>query len=145
MSDLTTKRIRVDWDELEEAFSDRSSEHRYYLDRETGAVHFFSAYLDNEEESEDERALTAGERYVLIPYERRGVPREDLVEFVASLVPQRERQVLEAALREPESQNRFQEKLSGLPKAKNEWRGFLESRLETRIKRWLEEVAVEPL
>lgn len=145
MSDLPVKRIRVDWDELEEAFVDRSSDHRYYLDRETGAVHFFSAYLDNDEESEDERALTAGERYVLIPYERRGVPREDLVAFVSSLSPPRERRVLEAALSEPEGQKRFQEKLSVLPTAKHEWEGFIESRLETRIKRWLEEVAVEPL
>ncbi len=36
------KRIRIDWAELEDTFCDGSDEHRYYLDRDTGAVHFFS-------------------------------------------------------------------------------------------------------
>ncbi len=71
MSALEWKRIRVDWEELEEAFEDGASDHRYYLDRETGAVHFFSSYLHNEEEEEDERVITSEERYVLIPPELR--------------------------------------------------------------------------
>ena len=58
MSSLEWKRIRVDWEELLEAFEDGSTDHRYYLDRETGAVHFFSEYLDNEEEEEPPHALT---------------------------------------------------------------------------------------
>ena len=71
MSSLEWKRIRVDWEELQEAFEDGASDHRYYLDRETGAVHFFSTYLDNDDEEEDERVITSEERYVLIPPELR--------------------------------------------------------------------------
>ena len=85
MSSLEWKRIRVDWQELLDAFEDGSTEHRYYLDRETGAVHFFSEYLDNEDEEEDERAITVEERYVQIPAARRTVSTDELREFVASL------------------------------------------------------------
>ena len=74
MNQLEPKRIRVDWEELEEAFADG-----YYLDRETGAVHFFSSYLDNEDDEEDERILTADERYVLIPADVRALPNEELL------------------------------------------------------------------
>lgn len=78
MSSLEWKRIRVDWQELEEAFEDAASDHRYYLDRETGAVHFFSSYLDNEEEEEQERAITAEERFALIPPELRHFQESDM-------------------------------------------------------------------
>ncbi|HSF18575.1 MAG TPA: hypothetical protein VLK65_23805 [Vicinamibacteria bacterium] len=79
MNQLEPKRIRVDWEELKEAFADGSKDHRYYLDRETGAVHFFSSYLDNEDDEEDERILTADERYVLIPADVRALPNEELL------------------------------------------------------------------
>ena len=85
MNQLEPKRIRVDWEELEEAFADGSKDHRYYLDRETGAVHFFSSYLDNEDDEEDERTLTADERYVLIPAEVRAFTKEELSELASTL------------------------------------------------------------
>jgi hypothetical protein len=74
------KRIKVDWEELEEAFQDGSGEHRYYLDRETGQVHFFSAYLDGDEEDERERQLACQERYVAIPLPQRLPPFGELRE-----------------------------------------------------------------
>ena len=78
MSSLEWRRIRVDWQELLDAFEDASADHRYYLDRETGAVHFFSEYLDNEEDEEDERAIISEERYVQIPHARLTVSTEEL-------------------------------------------------------------------
>ena len=83
MSALAWKRIRVDWEELEDAFEDGASDHRYYLDRETGAVHFFSSYLDNDEEEENERVITSEQRYVLIPPELR-LSHENLEACIAS-------------------------------------------------------------
>ena len=38
MASLLTMHIKVDWEELSEAFQDSSQDHRYYLDRETGVV-----------------------------------------------------------------------------------------------------------
>jgi hypothetical protein len=145
MSGLAWRRIRVDWEELEDAFADSSADHRYYLDRETGAVHFFSSYLDNEDEEEDEKAITAESRYVLIPHERRLVPSNELSEFVRSLDREPERRALESSLRSPEAYRRFEEALSTLPAAENEWRQFMRARLGPRIKSWLTDVAVEPL
>jgi len=148
MSDLERRRIRVDWEELEDAFADSSAEHRYYLDRETGAVHFFSSYLDNEDEEEDERAITAEDRYVLIPHARRLVPSHELREFVASLGPRDARRELESSLNglpAPEGYRRFEEAVAENPQALDEWRRFVKERLGPRIKSWLTDVAVEPL
>ena len=148
MSDLEWRRIRVDWEELEDAFADSASDHRYYLDRETGAVHFFSSYLDNEDEEEDERAITAEDRYVLIPHARRLVPFPELHEFVASLGPRDARRELESslqALQAPEGYRRFEEAVAENPQTLDEWRRFVKERMGTRIKSWLEDVAVQPL
>ncbi len=145
MSDLEWRRIRVDWEELEDAFADSSADHRYYLDRETGAVHFFSSYLDNEDEEEDERAITAENRYVLIPHARRLVPAHELREFVASLGPLDARRELASSLANPEGYRRFEEVVAENPQAHDEWLRFVKERLGPRIKSWLADVAVEPL
>ena len=148
MSDLEWRRIRVDWEELEDAFADSSADHRYYLDRETGAVHFFSSYLDNEDEEEDERAITAEDRYVLIPHARRLVPSHQLREFVASLGPRDARREIESSLnglQAPEGYRRFEEVVAENPQALDEWRRFVKERMGLRIKSWLADVAVEPL
>ena len=148
MSDLEWRRIRVDWEELEDAFADSSADHRYYLDRETGAVHFFSSYLDNEDEEEDERAITAEDRYVLIPHARRLVPSHELREFVASFGPRDGRRELESSLnglQAPEGYRRFEEVVAENPQALDEWRRFVKERIGPRIKNWLADVAVEPL
>lgn len=145
MSDLEWQRIRVDWEELEDAFADSSSDHRYYLDRETGAVHFFSSYLDNEDEAEDERAIVAEKRYVVIPHARRLLPSHEVREFVASLGAQEARRELESSLSVPEGYRRFEEVVAEHPQALDEWRRFVKERMGPRIKSWLADVAVEPL
>ena len=145
MSDLEWRRIRVDWEELEDAFADSSADHRYYLDRETGAVHFFSSYLDNADEEQDERAITAEDRYVLIPHARRLVPAHELREFVASLGPRDGRRELESFLQAPEGYRRFEEAVAEDPQALDEWHRFVKERMGPRIKSWLADVAVEPL
>ncbi|HLE72289.1 MAG TPA: UPF0158 family protein [Vicinamibacteria bacterium] len=145
MSNLEWRRIRIDWEELEDAFADSSADHRYYLDRETGAVHFFSSYLDNEDEEEEERAITAEARYVLIPHARRLVPSHELREFAASFGPRDARRELESSLQAPEGYRRFEEIVAENPQALDEWRRFVKERMGPRIKSWLADVAVEPL
>lgn len=145
MTTPSWKRIRVDWQELEDAFEDASVDHRYYLDRETGAVHFFSSYLDNEEEEEDEKAITSEERYVLIPQARRTIPFADLVAFVASLGKGDEHERLESVLEAAGGYEHFREVIEDLPAARRRWHAFVQGRLEERIKEWLAEVGVEPL
>lgn len=143
--EVTVKRIRVDWQELEDAFRDDSDEHRYYLDRDTGAVHFFSMYLDNEEEEEDERHITSEARYVLIPHGRRLVPLRQLKDFVSGIDDERDRRLLRAALLTPQARVRFHEMLEQALGLRDDWRRFVRAGLEGRIKDWLAEVGVEPL
>jgi hypothetical protein len=145
MSDREKRRIRIDWAELEDAFADSSSDHRYYLDRETGAVHFFSSYLESEDEDEEERAITAEERYVLIPHARRVLPSHEIREFLASLGPDQARRELASSLKSSGDYRRFEEAVAANQAAREEWRRFVKDRLEPRIKSWLADVAVEPL
>jgi hypothetical protein len=145
MSSPAWKRIRVDWEELLDAFEDGSTEHRYYFDRETGAVHFFSEYLDNEEEEEDERSITVEERYVQIPAARRTVPTDELREFVASLEDGSERTALNTTLRARGGYQHFREAVDAMPAVREEWQQFSHASLKERIEQWLSEVSVEPL
>jgi hypothetical protein len=145
MSPFDRKRIRVDWEELEDAFADASTDHRYYLDRETGAVHFFSSYLDNEEEAEDEQAITSEERYVQIPHAQRVVQLSEILEFVGRIEEDRAQKRLRAILERHGGSRGFEEALEELPAARREWREFTEARRDARIKEWLYEVGIEPL
>jgi hypothetical protein len=145
MSDRETRRIRIDWAELEDAFADSSTDHRYYLDRETGAVHFFSSYLESEDEEEDERAITAEERYVLIPHARRLLPSHEIREFIASLGPEDAKRELASSLKSTGDYRRFEEALAANQRAQDEWRRFVKARLGPRINSWLADVSVEPL
>lgn len=145
MSAFERKRIRVDWEELEDAFADSSADHRYYLDRETGAVHFFSSYLDNEEEAEDEQVITSEERYVQIPHGKRIVSLNEILEFVARVEEDRTRKRLRSMIELHGGAKEFEEALDDLPATRREWREFSEARRDARIKEWLYEVGVEPL
>ena len=145
MSSLQWKRIRVDWQELLDAFDDDSDEHRYYLDRETGAVHFFSEYLNNEDEDEDERAIASEERYVQIPPARRTVSTDELRTFTASLQDGSERRLLTTALSAQGGYQHFREAVDALPAVRGKWRQFTHENLKERIEKWLSEVSVEPL
>ena len=139
------KLLRVDWSELADAFQDDSRDHRYYLDRDTGEVHFFSTYLENEDEQEDEERITTEERYVTIPLSRRVMPVRDLRQFVGTLAEGRERNLLSLTLREREARVRFNDTLDGLPEARAKWCEFQEQIVERRILEWLGEVGVQPI
>ena len=138
------KLLRVDWSELTDAFQDDSRDHRYYLDKDTGEVHFFSTYLENEEEQEDEERLTAEERYVTIPLSRRVMPFRDLRRFIRTLA-EGERNLLSSTLRGQEARVRFNDTLDGMPEAREKWGQFQEQIVERRILEWLGEVGVKPI
>ena len=138
------KQLRVDWSELADAFDDDSRDHRYYLDRDTGEVHFFSTYLENEEEQEDEQRLTAEDRYVVISLSRRLVPVRDIHQFVGTLEG-RDRKLLRSSLGEQEARARFDDTLDDLPETREKWFRFKQQVVERRILEWLGEVGVQPL
>jgi len=139
------KQLRVDWSELADAFQDDSRDHRYYLDTDTGEVHFFSTYLENEEEQEDEERITTEDRYVTIPLSRRVTPFHDLRQFVGTLAEGHERTLLSSTLRGREARVRFNDTLDDLPEAREKWSRFQEQVVERRILEWLGEVGVQPI
>ena len=118
------KLLRVDWSELADAFQDEARDHRYYLDRDTGEVYFFSTYLENEEEQEDEERITTEERYVTIPLARRVMPVGDLRRFVGTLAKGHERTLLTSTLGGREARVRFNDTLDDLPEAREKWGSF---------------------
>jgi hypothetical protein len=146
MTESGRTRIRVDWEELLDAFEDASNDHRYYLDRETGAVHFFSSYLDHDDD--EERSMSSEERYVLVPKTERNGPRdEDVREFVRLLGEGDDEQRIREALRDSAERGaqRACEALERTPSLSRQWRRFRLERMQSRIQRWLTEVGVEPL
>ncbi len=139
------KQLRIDWEELSDAFEDGSRDHRYYLDRETGVVHFFSSYLDNEEEKKTEAQISSEGRYVSIPLSRRLLRQVDPNEFVRSLEQARDRRLLSVTLHGPDALGRFSEKLDTIPELHEKWVQFQKAAQRKRAKEWLSEVGVEPL
>ena len=139
------KLLRVDWSELADAFQDEAGDHRYYLDRDTGEVYFFSTYLENDEEQEDEERITTEERYVTIPLSRRVMPVRDLRRFVGTLAKGHDRSLLNSTLGGGEARVRFNDTLDDLPEAREKWGQFQEQIVEHRILEWLGEVGVQPI
>ncbi len=139
------KLLRVDWSELADAFQDEARDHRYYLDRDTGEVYFFSTYLENEEEQEDEERITTEERYVTIPLARRVMPVRDLRRFVGTLAKGHDRSLLSSSLGGREARVQFNDTLDDLPEAREKWGQFQEQIVEHRILEWLGEVGVQPI
>ena len=139
------RHIRVDWDELSEALQDASRDHRYYLDRETGIVHFFSSYLDNDDDQEDEDRILAESRYVSIPLSLRSVPHSELDDFVRSLGRGKVGRALGSALEGQDAFRRFSEVMDTLPGAREKWNRFRQCSIRRKAKQWLVEVGIEPL
>ena len=140
------KRIRLDWSELRDAFADTAGEHRYYLDRETGAVHFFSTYLDNDEEKEDEQLISSDGRYARIPLDDDSSnSRRHIEEFIRTLGNSAERQSLRSATETSRAEESFMKALSRYPTASRLWARYCEEKLDARIEQWLGRVGVEPL
>ena len=139
------RHIRVDWDELSEAFQDTSQDHRYYLDRETGVVHFFSSYLDNDEDQEDEERISGEPRYASIPLSSRLVSPSDLDDFIRSLGRGKDGRTLSSAMGGRDAFRRFSEVLDKMPGTREKWNRFLQRLVRRRARQWLVEVGVEPL
>jgi len=145
---MKRKPIRVNWDELEAAFDNQSSDLVYYLDLVTGHV-----ILDGEGEDpgdEDDPAWTGGEsaddgtRAYVEP-----LATETKVEWIRRYVAEsgdldpgvRERLV--EALRSDEPATGIIATFRDDPEAKDHWYRFRDDRLHERIEEWLRDHGVE--
>lgn len=135
------KPIRVDWDDLESAFNNRSQELVYYLDLVTGHVH-----LQDEGESDEEDPAIAGPtaaaedtRALITP------PDEDteitwMVEFVDSAdeLGDELHAVLQDALDDDDPLDAFREALRDQDEVRSQWFLFRSDHVHDFIDTWLE-------
>ena len=138
------KPIRIDWDDLESAFNNRSQDLVYYLDLVTGHVH-----LQDEDESDEEDPATAGRpatdtRAAIRP------PDEDteinwMVEFVDSAddLDDELQAGLREALDDDDPLDAFRETLRDHDETRSRWFLFRSDHVHDFIDAWLDASGVK--
>jgi hypothetical protein len=141
MSDLEWRRIRVDWEELEDAFTDSSADHRYYLDRETGrsTLRPFSTTKTRRKTSAPSPPRPLCSHPARAP--SGSVARASRVRGILARGTRRE---LESSLQAPEVTAGSKRPSPKIPRRSTSGARFVKERMGTRIKSWLADVAVQP-
>jgi Uncharacterised protein family (UPF0158) len=143
----STKRVPVDWDDLEMALTSNRGEWTCYLDLETGEVRMvpMDRLDDDDELSEDEidAGLDAGR---LIHVEPLGseVEYRWMEEFAGTVRNVRLRDRLEVALDGRGAFRRFKNVLLDFPAERERWFAFRDERLHAAAREWLGELGIEP-
>ena len=144
-----SRRVAVDWDDLEMALTQNAAEWACYLDVRTGAVQMVPVDrlgeddddLPSEEDIDD--AVDAGH---LVPVTPLGssVEYEWMTEFTASVADTRLRDLLEIALDGRGAFRRFKNVLLGDLRERDRWLAFRDARLREAARSWLAEQGIEP-
>jgi len=144
----STRRVPVNWDDLEMALTANPAEWSHYLDRRTGEVRMVPIdRLDDEgiwpSGDEIDAGLDAGH---LIPIEPIGSSVEYgwMAEFAASVADARLRDRLEVALDGRGAFRRFKNALLDAPDERERWFAFRDARLRAAAREWLAEQGIEP-
>jgi len=152
------RKLAVDMRELTSAF-DYSEGITFYLDLETGAVLYITddvlfgledALLD-EDDWRHEAAPEAlqildglGTRYLEIPQADSFTGYNDMVEFIADVEGEHQRELLDVAGRGKGAFRRFKDVLYDYPEARQRWFQFKNEQMRRRVERWLAAHDFEP-
>jgi tetratricopeptide (TPR) repeat protein len=129
--------VPVDLGVFVTAFEDQDGERTWYLDRETGNVHFVSDLTDDDVLPVAREELEENPRFLAIEPEDTHDAYEDMVEFAETVGPKlRER--LADALDGKGAFGRFKRVLQSAPQERERWCRFRDVRLEARARKWLE-------
>lgn len=134
--------MRIDWDELEAAFSFSSTMHRHFLLLQTGEVLFVSEDMDEEERTEIEERLDAGgfaEIEAPDSHEQWGW----MAAFAETVQDQHLRELLEVALAGKGAFRRFKDVLLSVPDERARWFRFEAQAMHRAIERWVGGLAIE--
>jgi hypothetical protein len=140
------KRLKIDWEGLEEAFDSPPDEVPTYLDRVTGRV-----LLEGEGEEDDGGGRGGGLRNDSV---RLYVAPPDLplkIEWMEAFVDGRKeidealRGKLQAALDEPDPLEAMGEVWRHHPDEREAWFAFRADRLHELIEGWLDDAGIEPI
>lgn len=148
-SDAPRRRVPVDRDLLELAFTWQSDELAQFLDLRTGEVRAarrFGGPPEGFELSEDEveEGLVHGHLLAIHPFDS-SVEYGWMAAFAASLEGSPVRDVLAAALHGRGAFRRFKDVLGRYPAERERWFRFRDDRVREAIREWLEEHGIEPV
>ena len=144
----STKRVPVDWNDLEMALTSNPGEWTCYLDLETGEVRMVPMdRLDDDADglSEDEidAGLYAG-RLIHVEPLGSNVEYRWMAEFTGMVDDARLRDRLEVALAGRGAFRRFKNVLLDFPAERERWFAFRDERLHAAAREWLGELGIEP-
>ena len=139
------RKVKVDLDELMDAFDDCRIGYQYYLDLETGELlHILDEWMTTDEiERISERLNSEPERYLAIPTEGSHKGYQDMVAFTEGVENMDLKEKLLIALDGRGAFRRFKNVLSEYPEERQKWFKFKENRLKQRVIEWLEENEIE--
>jgi hypothetical protein len=144
----STKRVPVNWDDLEMALTSHRGEWIGYLDLETGEVRMVPTdRLDDDDNGLSEDEIDAGlDAGRLIHVEPLGskVEYRWMEEFTGTVRDARLRGRLEVALDGRGAFRRFKNVLLDFPAERERWFAFREERLHAAAREWLGELGIEP-
>jgi len=132
----STKRVPVNWDDLEMALTSNHGEWTGYLDLETGEVRMVP-------EDEIDAELDTGRLIHVEPLGSR-VEYRWMEEFTGTVRDARLRGRLEVALDGRGAFRRFKNVLLDFPAERERWFAFRDERLHAAAREWLGELGIEP-
>lgn len=138
--------LPIDLQELCFIFEDSSSEHRSYLDLETGEIiRIFDDITDSDEKEEldDKVEEGFGERYITIPNAESYDGYQDMEDFIETEKEVKLKEKLYNAIARKGAFRRFKDVLNSYPKERERWFKFKDEKVMERVNEWLEEEGVE--
>lgn len=155
-----TRKLKIDWTELNAAFQTSSWEMHFYLDLETGDVvmvtdeasHYFEESLDEElPDWMQEMVKVAqqveegyGTRYIKIPQADSHEDYRDMEHFIGTVRNRHLQDRLWRAIQGRGAFRRFKDVLLDYPAERERWFAFKDRCIYERISWWLESEDIEP-
>ncbi|MCC7205825.1 MAG: hypothetical protein IT323_00870 [Anaerolineae bacterium] len=137
---MNKRTVKVDMQDLYQAFEFSSDEVEHYLDVETGAILMvMEGFADVEPED-----IEFNPRYIEIPAQSSHEGYQEMVDFIDTVRDATMREKLEIAIDGPGAFSRFRNVLSRYPDVQERWDKFKEKRLKARIREWLDMHHITP-
>jgi len=138
--------LHIDLQELCFIFEDSSSEHRSYLDLETGEIiRIFDDITDSDEKEEldDKVEEGFGERYITITNAESYEGYQDMEDFIETVKEVKLEEKLYNAMARKGAFRRFKDVLIFYPKERERWFKFKNEKIMEHVNEWLEEEGIE--
>jgi hypothetical protein len=140
------RKVRADLEGLRDAMEDSASDHRYFLDTETGEVILFSEFYDAEEAARQIAKIDAAEsgRYLEVSRTGSRDGYADMQDFIDSVEDKHVQELLHGAIQGRGAFRRFKNVLARQPAERQRWFEFQAARLDVRVREWLADEGCEP-